>query len=145
MNNAQRTKVRMYARFCGIAATLLGLALVWVAAYLMYEQWIFYGTVRLRSLMLGAVIAAAATFCLIVGYRLTLMRPNKYGSLLTPAAWYLTGLFLGLAAVALAYVLIVQREYTESLAAAVPGFLGFLAIRAGMRARNGVNGGADAL
>ena len=57
------------------------------------DPWIF---------VFQAVVAVVALFCLSVGYRLFLGRPNRYGSILGPASWRILGGFWSLLTICLA-------------------------------------------
>lgn len=63
--------------------------------------------------VLLAVIAAIALFCVSVGYRLFFNRPNRYGSILGPIGWRIVSGFFGLTAVGLASAALFTDAYTN--------------------------------
>ena len=75
--------------------------------------------VEVWVVVLLGVVAAIALFCLSVGYRLFLNRPNRYGSILGPMSWRIVGGFFGLIAVGLASVALFTEAYSNQAPAEV--------------------------
>lgn len=87
---------------------LAGGVLAWFgvgAAFLFF--WMLYKALSLPGRAHAAVYgmlglsALLACFCLTVGWRLYLNRPNRHGSSLGPAGWQVLGALFGLAGVAM--------------------------------------------
>jgi len=66
------------------------------------------------------VIAAVTLFFLHVGWRLSLNRPNRYGSFFGPIGWWLLAVMFCATAIALTTVAF-TADGVEGLAALVPG------------------------
>ena len=148
MYEGRRALLRLYARLFGLVAIFFGLAFCWAGIYLMHEMYdlfLSYGTAGLGAFTFIAVLFAIGWCCILVGVRLTLNRPNRYGSLLPPAGWYVVGTFLAIAAVALGYSMILEQNYYDAFAAIIPGSLSVLTFHAGIRARNKVKDDALSL
>jgi hypothetical protein len=90
------------AKILGGVTLWIGLAFVALLLWMLYK--IASPNVRIEVwvVILLGVVAAIALFCLVVGYRLFLNRPNRYGSILGPMSWRIVGGFFGLIAVGLA-------------------------------------------
>jgi hypothetical protein len=100
------------------AAKILGGVTLWIGvAFVALLLWMAYGiaspNVRIEVwvVVLMGIIAAIALFCLVVGYRLFLNRPNRYGSILGPTSWRIVGGFFGLVAVGLASAALFTNAY----------------------------------
>lgn len=78
----------------GIGAAALS---IWVA----YKALSLPGRVDTFILALIGASAVLAVFCLTVGWRLYLNRPNRHGSALGPLGWRIVGTVLGIAGCAL--------------------------------------------
>ena len=80
--------------FMGVAAGLVLLcigAVVAVAFAGLIGQAVTAGARDSGQVILLAVLALIAFFCLSVGGRMTLRRPNRYGSIMPPFAWVVMG------------------------------------------------------
>jgi hypothetical protein len=97
----QRQAHLLVARGTGGVLSWFGVALIGVFLWLVYvmvtESRPF--SVGLVSFLTGLFVVGA--FCLVVGFRMYLNRPNRYGSVLTPTGWNVLGLFFATGAVAL--------------------------------------------
>lgn len=81
------------------------------------------------------VFSVVGVFCTLVGYRLLFLRPNSYGSLLTPIGWFaLAGLF-GLTAAVLAVFVISSKQYESWYIPLGSAGFGYRSYRAGIAAR----------
>jgi cobalamin synthase len=72
---------------------------------------------ELGALIFLGVLVPIILFCLTVGSRLLLNRPNRYGSLFAPFVWRSLGIVFGIAAVSLAAMSVAYAMYTQLPAA----------------------------
>jgi FtsH-binding integral membrane protein len=138
--DSRRAVLRVYARLAGASATILGGALVWAGCYFVLDA-----DHKLRAIVGLLVLMGLGFPCVAVGLRLAFNRPNRYGSLLSPAAWYLTAFLFGAAGVALSTSMLMVQDYTSALAGAIPGLVAFACYSAGSNAKNDVKDSTVAL
>ena len=82
------------ARVAGAVLLLFGVALGALGGVGVVRRIGSLAGVDWSAIIFIAVLGLLSTFCLVVGYRLALNRPNRYGSMLPPTAWaVLAGLF----------------------------------------------------
>jgi hypothetical protein len=82
-------------RITGSLLSLFGIGLAILCLWIIERQFALLGTVRLNALTLVLIFGLISFFCVVVGYRLTFNRPNKYGSILSPSSWIILGLVFG--------------------------------------------------
>jgi len=99
----ERAKRRVNAVF----AKVIGGVMIWIGvAFVALLVWASYKVVTLdRAPEFGAVLllgalAILAAFCSLIGWRLFLNRPNRFGSILTPLGWRILGAMFGVFAAA---------------------------------------------
>lgn len=138
MTEIKRAFLRGCARICGLIALLAGLGLCYLAARIAHAQLSFHGFMPPEPLTAAVVLACVGALCLAVGYRMLFDRPNKYGSLLSPLAWYGTGAMLAFSAIALASMLLRDQAYDELWAVTGPAFLSLLCVYSGKAAQSGI-------
>jgi len=78
-----------------------------------------------------ASLMAVAVFCLAVGYRLFLNRPNKYGSILTPLGWNALGAVFALLAIVGGTAVLHFGQYTAIAGPALTGVFAVCCFYAG--------------
>jgi len=98
------------ARVVGVAMTAVGTAFVVLALFLVIRQIQLYGTVQSDALIFVVAVIPIAIFFLTAGWRLTLNRPNRYGSFLSPIVWRLLALVFATVAIWMLVMSIRQRE-----------------------------------
>jgi tetratricopeptide (TPR) repeat protein len=82
------------ARVAGAVLLMFGASLGVLAGVGVLRRIESFAGVDRTAIVFIAVLGLLAAFCLAVGYRLALNRPNRYGSMLSPTAWaLLAGLF----------------------------------------------------
>jgi hypothetical protein len=85
-----------------VFAKIIGGVMLWIGvAFVALFVWASYKILLLRRppefgmvALLGA-LAVLAAFCSLVGWRLFLNRPNRFGSILTPLGWRILGAMFG--------------------------------------------------
>jgi len=110
---------------------VFGLGLALLAGVIISAQFKRADPIRLRDEVIVTIVGVIAAFCLLVGYRLLLNRPNRFGSLLTPVAWQILGVCLAARAAAMAVLCIAQGTYTLILGSVLLGCLAYGCIVAG--------------
>jgi hypothetical protein len=138
--DSRRALLRVYARLTGASAIILGGALVWAGCYVLLDA-----EQKLRAIVGLLVLAGLGLPCIAVGLRLAFNRPNKYGSLLAPAAWFSTAFLFGAAGVALSISMLMARDYTGALAGVIPGLVALACYSAGSNAKTKVKDATIAL
>ena len=98
------------SRLAGVACLLIGLALALVFVWFLIAV-LGRGTAAIGPIVFLAVVAGLSGLMLSVGYRLWATRPNRYGSLLSPAVWILLALVFLSASVAGLVLSFVSRDY----------------------------------
>lgn len=87
---AIRAKVdAVFARLIGLVAGLIGIAAVTLAGWASYK--VYPLEHRVPGFVLIAIFLGIGVFFLLVGWRLLLNRPNRYGSILSPVGWRVLG------------------------------------------------------
>jgi succinate dehydrogenase/fumarate reductase cytochrome b subunit len=125
-------------RIAGAVLLASGILSAVLASWIVERQLEFHGALALRSPPAVMVICfvLVAAFCLMVGYRLLLNRPNRYGSLLSPTGWRLLASFFVALGVWLGAVAIPRGSY--GFLVAIPP-LGLLVYRCLIAARTAEN------
>ena len=82
------------ARISGAVLIMFGLGLGALGCLGLLRQVESVAAMNQMAIAFIVVLVLLSSFCLVVGYRLALNRPNRYGSILPPSAWAaLAGLF----------------------------------------------------
>ena len=98
-------------RFAGAALILLGLGATALALWITSFQVAEHKRLDTRFLIFVPAMALIAWFCLAVGWRLALDRPNRYGSILGPAGWRALALVSGVIAALIGVLITKRREF----------------------------------
>ena len=127
----------------GVLVSVVGLAFSVLFVWFTYRVFSVDNQTTPLALVFFVVIGGVAAFCLPVGYRLTLNRPNSDGSVLPRAGWYtLAGAFM-IVALGIAVAVISKGQYTRldaALGAAIFAVLCFwIAQRKSSRATKGTS------
>src|SRR5690348_11658639 len=97
-------------RGAGVLLLLFWVALAGVDVFVLGPI-LLQGALTRSGAVIVAVLALVTVFSLQVGYRLAFLRPNAYGSLLTPVGWsVLAGLF-AVAGVGFTVFAVSSRQY----------------------------------
>ena len=104
---------RWIRRFVGIAFFLCGLAAIAILVRLGTAALSVPNSSTAVALLFGAAIVLVAGFFLLVDYRLTLNRPNLYGSMLGLTAWRGLSVFFAAVATGVAVQAARRRELDE--------------------------------
>lgn len=91
-------------------------------------------TMQAPVLIVGAVIGLLAAFLVSAGGRMTFNRPNRHGSLLTPALWFAIAALFFTCAVFIASTLLATRQFAKLEVAGYAFAFAALAVMAGRRA-----------
>ena len=120
-------------RATGLLMSSFGVALAMVGVWMVYRFWVLdrFGRVGAWLLLMGTVITA--TFCLLIGSRLFFVRPNRYGSLLTPRGWRILGSVFYSTAVAAVLAALVSGRYELLLTCPLAAGFAVVCIRAASR------------
>jgi hypothetical protein len=87
---AIRAKVdAVFARLIGLVAGLIGIAAVALAGWASYK--VYPLEHRAPGFVVIAMFLVIGVFFFLVGWRLLLNRPNRYGSILSPVGWRVLG------------------------------------------------------
>jgi|HubBroStandDraft_1064217.scaffolds.fasta_scaffold54424_1 ATP-dependent Clp protease adapter protein ClpS len=82
----------LIARVAGAVLLAFGTGLSILAIWVVERQFTLRGSLQLTAIAMVMGFSLLAAFCFPVGYRLLLNRPNRYGSLLSPAGWVVLGI-----------------------------------------------------
>lgn len=105
-------------RVNAVFAKVIGGVMLWIGvAFGVLLVWASYKTAMLNRplefvpLLFLAGFAILAAFCSLVGWRLFLYRPNRFGSILSPWGWRILGGMFGASAVGLlAFWVVLLRD-----------------------------------
>lgn len=120
-------------RVVGLVMSIFGVALAMFGVWAAYRIWILDRFDRPFAWLLLGGSATVATFCLLVGSRLFFVRPNRYGSLLTPRGWRILGSVFYSTTGAVCIAAIVSGRYVLALACPLTAGFGFLCFRSALR------------
>lgn len=120
---------RAERRVDAIFAKVIGGVLLWVGvAFSGLFVWAAHAVVILGrplnafALVMLGVFAVVATFSVLVGWRLFLNRPNRYGSILSPTSWRVLGTMFGaMGAAGLIISVVLLRDGLSSDEALISG------------------------
>lgn len=125
---------KIIARLAGAVLLIFGAAL---AGLFMFgtQRLIALGQLaKLNSVLAIGSIGLIACFCIVVGYRLALDRPNRNQSVLPPMGWYALTLIFVIFAVAAGIALLRKADYTALIAIGAVVLMGAGCLKAGRRA-----------
>lgn len=120
-------------RAAGFVMSAFGVVLASVDAWYLYRLWLLDRLDRPIGLAFVVVAGTIAFFCLTVGGRMYLNRPNRYGSLLTPRGWAGLGAVFQVVAALVALIGIVSGMYVLLLGCVLTVALGLMCLRTGSR------------
>lgn len=89
----------VFAKIIGGVMLWIGVAFVVLLAWASYKVMIVGRAPGFGALALLGVLAILAAFCSLVGWRLFLNRPNRFGSILTPRGWRVLAAMFGVLAI----------------------------------------------
>jgi hypothetical protein len=120
----ERRVNRWLAKVVGGVLLWFGVAAVGLFFWAIYKIASFGEMPPWKIYLLIAGLAITGIFCLSVGWRLFLDRPNRYGSSLTPMSWRILGTMFGLLGAAFiaftwAFASDAQPDFLSSIAASV--------------------------
>lgn len=121
-------------RAVGAAGLIVGVLLGWLFVYGAVRFLTSAASATAVVLAFLAVIGVLAAFFVCTGWRMAFNRPNRHGSLLTPALWFAIAALFLICGLALAGVMVAQGQFTDLAPAAYAGVFAVLAILAGRRA-----------
>lgn len=120
-------------RAVGVAALLVGVALAVLFAVGALKLTTRDEVAETTVLIFIAIVGVLAALFLSVGLRMTLNRPNRYGSLLTPGLWFLIAALFLASSVAGACLMVAQGRFAILEASVSALLLAALAALAGRR------------
>ena len=131
--SAETAAPSIVVRAAGLVMSSFGVALAMLVLWMVYRLWILdrFGRLGAWLLLTGTVIIA--TFCLLIGSRLFFVRPNRYGSLLTPRGWRILGSVFYSTTAASVVAAIVSGRYELLLVCPLAAGFGVMCIRAASR------------
>ena len=120
-------------RAAGLLMSCFGVALAMFVVWMVYRLWVLdrFGRLGVWLFLAGSVVSA--TFCLLIGSRLFFVRPNRYGSLLTPRGWRILGSVFYSTAAASVVAAILSGRYELLLVCPLAAAFGIMCIRAALR------------
>lgn len=129
--------VRVLGRTAGGILLVFGLGLVALMIFLVERQLTLRGHIERGALVFLAVGCLLSLFCFPVGYRLVTQRPNRYGSVLPPWAWFLIAVLFGALAAAFFVLDPHSQEFTTvGIFTALFSFMAIVAARRAQRRRD---------
>ena len=112
---AERRVSALFAKGIGVVMLAMGIALAGLFVWATYKISSLNETPDFGAFVLLAIFGVLAAFCSLVGWRLALDRPNRFGSILSPAGWrLLAGIFAALAAGLIIFSAVLMRESASS-------------------------------
>jgi hypothetical protein len=120
----ERRANRWLAKLVGGVLLWFGVAAVGLFFWAIYKIASFGEMPDWKIYLLIAGFASIGVFCVSVGWRLFLDRPNRYGSSLSPMSWRILGTMFGLLgaafiALTFAFASDAQADFLSSIAASV--------------------------
>ncbi|WP_457325597.1 hypothetical protein [Roseateles sp. P5_E11] len=121
-------------RAIGAVTLFLGLTLAVLLAFSTFTLVARGGATLTPALIFCAVIGTLSAFFVSVGVRMSFNRPNRHGSLLTPALWFAIAALFFTCAVFIASTLLATRQFAKLEVAGYAFAFAALAVMAGRRA-----------
>jgi ATP-dependent Clp protease adapter protein ClpS len=84
----------LMARVAGGVLLAFGTGLAILAIWIVERQFTLRGSLQLTAVAIVMGFSLLMIFCFPVGYRLFLNRPNRHGSLLSPAGWIVLAIYI---------------------------------------------------
>lgn len=123
IERAERRVNAVFAKIVGGVMLWIGVVFVGLFIWASYKIMSLNRTPQLGAFLVLGAFAILAVFCSMIGWRLFLNRPNRFGSLLSPLGWRILGIMFGILAVAFStfFVVVLLRDSasTELLVTAV--------------------------
>jgi len=110
----------LFARLIGGVLSLSGLAIIAVFLRVIWALIDARRALESSGLLILGGLLTVGLFCTLVGFRLVLNRPNRYGSILSPNGWAVLGFLFALSAL-LILVLALMQDRPEFVAQAPLG------------------------
>lgn len=115
IERAERRVNAIFAKVIGGVMLWIGVAFFALFAWASYKIMVLNRAPDYWAFVLLGVFALLATFCSLVGWRLFLNQPNRFGSILSPLGWRILGGVFGVLATAFVIVSVVLlRDGTSS-------------------------------
>ena len=125
---------KLIARIIGGISLSFGIAAGILAVWAIDRQFAIRGVVQVSAAAAVLVFLLIAALCCLIGFRLVFNRPNRHGSILSPAGWKTLGLSFLIVALTMAAIGLGRGEYQLLGAAIGMGVLGFCSVVAGRAA-----------
>jgi hypothetical protein len=152
LTDAEKSAIRanvdaVFARLIGVVAGLIGIAAMALAGLASYKVYLLEH--RAPGFVLIAVFLVIGVFFFLVGWRLLLNRPNRYGSVLSPVGWRVLGILFAVVGIGLfaffvgTMTLTLDTISTTAVPVIASAIFSYWCFRSASRAR--ANAGAGAL
>jgi len=125
---------RLIARIVGGVSLAFGIASAILAVWAIDRQFAIRGIVQISAAAAVVIFLSISSFCCLVGYRLTLNRPNRNGSLLSTTGWMMLVLCFWIVGLTMAAIGLGRGEYQLFGVALGLGVFGFGSALAGRAA-----------
>ncbi len=122
-------------RAVGAAILSCGVTLLVFLVWFSYRVAIVGKAFELGVLTFMGVTVSITAFCLFMGYRLSLDRPNQHGSLLSPLGWKVLGGVFALFAIGTAVLFLWVAQYAGLVGSACAAVFASWCVRAAKAAR----------
>jgi len=100
VRRAERQVNSIFAKVIGGVMLWIGVAAFGLLIWASYKLTLLDRHPELGAFVFLAVIAVVGAFCALVGWRLFLNRPNRFGSILGPVGWRILGGMFAMSTVA---------------------------------------------
>jgi hypothetical protein len=101
---------RWLVKLAGGVLSWFGIGAAAFFAWACYKAFSLPGPVHIAVFALIGASALLAVFCITVGWRLFMNRPNRHGSALGPLSWRILGSLFGLAGLAMLGFAVLGRD-----------------------------------
>jgi len=78
---------RFLSRAAGGVLSWAGIGLLALCLWILVAAMRVAASIEPNTVLIGAALALLGTFCVVVGFRMFLNRPNEHGSVLSQAGW----------------------------------------------------------
>lgn len=130
-------------RAVGVTAMLVGLALASLFVSGLFKLASLRSAGETFAFIFLAIIGVLTAFLVTVGWRITLNRPNRHGSLLPPELWFVIAFLFLILTLTTTGFSVAERRFTELETAIWALAFAALAVLAGRRAMKKRNVGGD--
>ena len=100
VQRAERQVNAIFAKVIGGVMLWIGVAFLGLLVWAVFKLMLLDRRPEFGALALLGVFAVVGAFCALVGWRLFLNRPNRFGSILGPVGWRILGGVFGFSALA---------------------------------------------